>query len=52
MDFNEIADICGYDMDKANVMAEQVNKERKKYPDWIDEALNGCGLETLAKQSI
>lgn len=48
MDYTEIMNICGYDLEKSHKMVE-------KYPQWMknatQEALKEVGLESLSAKS-
>ena len=47
MDFNEIMNFCGYDMEEADKMAKSMNIRI----DWIEEAMEEVGLEILRPKS-
>lgn len=48
MDYLEVMDFCGFDLEKSAEMAENLGK----CPDWVDEALNEAGLEKVSAQSV
>ena len=48
MDYLEIMDCCGYDLDKANDLAHEI--EAKTLPEVIDEIMRETGLDRAEVQ--